>query len=245
MSDNLKSIKARILALSNMTTENGCSEAEALAAGAKLTALLDEHGISISDIERGGTEETRVDKEFTDGRGVNHEVQFCAMAIASLFDCKVWGTRLPAGRRTYYFGFPQDTAAALAVHNLVRDAMDAEWSAWSREAKRDGRIATASVSIKRAFLLAMAQRINQRLGEMKSARAQPAAVGGGTALVVVKDRAVTEAFKATGLKLQSRSSASSGYDGGSGARAAGRAAGDRTNLSAGKGVGVTKKIGAN
>ena len=45
---------ARIEALRSRTTDRGCTEAEAMAAAAKVAALLDRHGLSMAEVERRG-----------------------------------------------------------------------------------------------------------------------------------------------------------------------------------------------
>jgi len=47
----LSKVKARIRALAAKTVERGCSEAEAMAAAAKVGELLDVYGLSMSEVE--------------------------------------------------------------------------------------------------------------------------------------------------------------------------------------------------
>ena len=49
--DALDKLKARIQALRAKTTDNGCTEDEALSAAAKVAELLDRHDLSLTDIE--------------------------------------------------------------------------------------------------------------------------------------------------------------------------------------------------
>lgn len=234
---NITAIRKKIKALMQMTVENGCTEAEALNAAKLLSAVLDEHGLSVSDIEAGGTEETTVGKETWEDGTVNiHDVVRVAPAIARLFDVKVW--RQPAGKRKVivYFGFPQDTAAAHAMTTLLRDAMEREWQAFKRSpAAREAEMSTRSM--RPSFMFGMAQRLIQRLGEMKKARATPTT---GTALIVLKNQVVATEFNKLGVELgrsrgRSRGSSASAF-------AAGVAAGERVGLTAGPHVRETRKV---
>ncbi|RYJ03496.1 MAG: DUF2786 domain-containing protein, partial [Acetobacteraceae bacterium] len=47
----LAKVKARIRALAAKTVERGCSEAEAMAAAAKVGELLEVYGLSMSEVE--------------------------------------------------------------------------------------------------------------------------------------------------------------------------------------------------
>ena len=48
---SLDKLKMRIQALRAKTQDNGCTEAEALMAAAKVAELLDRHDLSLSDVE--------------------------------------------------------------------------------------------------------------------------------------------------------------------------------------------------
>ena len=51
MSNERDRLRSRIAALAAKTIANGCTEAEALAAAAKVAELLDRHALSMSDVE--------------------------------------------------------------------------------------------------------------------------------------------------------------------------------------------------
>jgi Protein of unknown function (DUF2786) len=48
----LDRLKTRIQGLRSKTTDNGCTEAEALLAAAKVTELLDRYDLSLTDVMR-------------------------------------------------------------------------------------------------------------------------------------------------------------------------------------------------
>jgi len=236
---NLSTIKQKIKALSKMTIENGCTEAEAMVAAEKLSQLLDQHGLSLADVKAGESEETKLGRdEWTQGKSRLHDgVMRVATAIARLFDCKCWQNR----GTLIYFGFPQDTAAAEAMTQLIHDAMEREWKAFKKE-YGDRYDAAAFRRWRSSFITGMALRIRERLTEMKQQRAQR--TSDSRALVVVKDQIVEAGFKeeTAGLHLRARRSLTAGRD--RGVRDAGYAAGSRVALSTGPGMTEARKIAA-
>jgi hypothetical protein len=233
---DLETIKRRIRALQNMTTERGASEAEALNAATAMADLLRDHGLTAEAItaERPSEAATVGQEAYGQGKRL-HDVARCASRIAAFFDCKVWVNTSLGVKSIVFFGFPQDTAAAAAMMSLVRNAMEYEWAAYWRQAKDTSHVSGRSA--RTSFLAGMASRINERLRVMKEQSRQEAqriaSAHQSTALVIVKDQAVAVAFQGLGIRLGRGAARSNGYDGG--ARAAGRAAGDRVNLTGSRG----------
>ena len=106
---DLDRLKARIQALRAKTVENGCTEQEALAAAAKVADLLDQHDLSLSDVEireepceRAVVETYRRQRVPLDG---------CVNAIAAFCDCRVWREKNSEGEHRYvFFGLSPDVA---------------------------------------------------------------------------------------------------------------------------------------
>jgi hypothetical protein len=219
---NREAAIGRIRALLAKTTANGCTESEAIAAAAKAGELMDRYSIALSDTEI--KQERCERREATEAR---HDVLFVAPAIARFCGCKVWH----ASGRIQYFGLPQDVAVASFLTDLIRNSMDASFRAFLRSPSRPKHV--HGRGLRRAFLVAMATRLNARLNEMTAAREASAQTASGTALVVVRNAVVTEQFAALNMKLGRARPVR--YRGNDAASAAGRTAGDRVNLTTGIG----------
>ena len=109
--DELDRLIGRIQALRAKTVEQGCTEAEALAAAEKVAELLDRYGLSLSelDLKRQACEGLSVE---TGRRRVGPMDDWVA-AMAAFFDCRAWGENSASGTlRHVFFGLPADLVAA-------------------------------------------------------------------------------------------------------------------------------------
>lgn len=222
-----KSISARIKALLSKTTENGCTEAEAMSAAVKARELMDTYNIELGAVgmEAEGTAKAQSPDTSYKTLGIKWRV---AMSIAAFCDVKVWR----GGKKLTFFGLQSD----------------ADFATWLAESL-DGFIQRAAINYmtninprdlnpsfkmprweaEKAFVMGAIKRISQRLDELTAARGHVAAPGSGTSLVVVKGALVERAFRALDMKLRSGgSSYTQSRDGGS--YAAGQAAGDRASF---------------
>ena len=88
-------LKTRIQGLRSKTTDNGCTEAEALLAAAKVAELLDRYDLSLTDVEiRDAPCEQR---EYETYRKKRIPLDDCVGAIANFCDCRVWREKNQAG----------------------------------------------------------------------------------------------------------------------------------------------------
>jgi len=92
----LDRLKTRIQGLRSKTTDNGCTEAEALLAAAKVAELLDRYDLSLTDVE---IRDARCERrEYETYRKKRIPLDDCVGAIANFCDCRVWRENEP-GRR--------------------------------------------------------------------------------------------------------------------------------------------------
>jgi hypothetical protein len=234
---NRDAIAAKIRALLAKTTENGCTEAEALAAAAVARRLMDQHRLSQSDVE---IEAEPIDTALVDRPTAQKlsPVDYTLHGIDAYCGVKTWfstridttsgqvrmcvkilGLKADVEMARYLYGMLADAIRIEGEHYVVQFKAD-RWGASSAETKR----------VKQTFQVAMASRINSRLKEMAETANEVAKTSNGTALVVVKEAAVDAAFAALNLRF-GRSSRGLSMSGGHSAANAGRAAGDRVNLS--------------
>lgn len=211
-------ILAKIRALMAKTTENGCTEAEAMSALEKAREMMDAYEVTAADVELKG-ESAQV---FASMARDPHKVRASlAMAIARFCDCKCW----------------KSSDGAIKFCGLESDADLAGWllETLARFVERElvahltvtGAAKGARRLIISGFTLGCCNRINQRLGEMVT-RSQAAASTNGRALVVAKGALVAAKMAELGLNLRSRRSRGRRVD--PSAYSAGRAAGDRASF---------------
>lgn len=220
MTTNCESILDKIRALMSKTTDNGCTEAEALAALDKARAMMDAYEVTEADLQL-TKEELAVLRKEPPGSKDPHKIKgFMASAIAQFCDCKVW--RGPDG--LVFCGLPSDARFAtwlldnLAAH-VQREMVQHLIGNLSGNADR--RLASKS------FAAGATSKIAARLNALCAQSAQ-AATSNGRELVLVKGRAVAEKMEELGIKLGKARNSRFRIDGNS--YRAGTAAGDRASF---------------
>lgn len=201
----LAKVKARIRALAARTVDRGCSEAEAMAAAAKVGELLEVYGLSMSEVEL--REEACVQRVLVFADPRRQALSWLFPALLRLTGCRGW----TVGRADYViFGLEPDVQMAEWLMHVIAGAL-----AWEEARYREGpdyaRRRASPQSALRSFRLGFADRVAARLEELgrhrrateEAARAEAAASGAaGTALVVLKERKIEEGFRALGVRLR-------------------------------------------
>jgi hypothetical protein len=244
MLDNRQSLFRKIKALLAKTTENGCTENEAMAALDKARAMMDAHDISDTDLAFDGE---KVERETVDRGEDNIRWHLCG-GVAKFCDCRVWGSgktqivflglqsdaifagwlldTLEKFVRRYSLSFLADMGRAVGGET---DLFGAPLNGHDREYKR------------RSFVQGCVSRISERLHQAAAERASTVC-GNGRALVPVKNALVETAFRNLGLNLRKGRARSVNAD--SGAFNRGRLAGDKATFGRPvKGGAVTLAIG--
>jgi len=196
----LDRLKTRIQGLRSKTTDNGCTEAEALLAAAKVAELLDRYDLSLTDVEiRDAPCERR---EYETNRKKRIPLDDCVGAIANFCDCRVWREKNQAGEARYvFFGLRSDIEVAHYLTELIDNAVRSELgryknsAAYRRFRHQDRHVANSS------FTLGMVASIADKLTAMKRERD---AVNNGTGrdLVVLKASVVDAELEKLDLKLR-------------------------------------------
>ena len=196
----LDRLKTRIQGLRCKTTDNGCTEAEALLAAAKVAELLDRYDLSLTDVEiRDAPCERREYETYCKKRV---PLDDCIGAIANFCDCRVWREKHQAGEARYvFFGLRSDIEVAHYLTELVENAVRSQLgrykisAGYRRFRHQDRHVANAS------FRLGMVASIADKLTRMKTDRD---AVNSGTGrdLVVLKASVVDAELEKLDLKLR-------------------------------------------
>jgi len=118
-------LKTRIQGLRAKTTDNGCTEAEALSAAAKVAELLDRYDLSLTDVEiRHAQCEQRA---YEIRRRKRIPLDDCVGAIANFCDCRVWREKSQSGSARYvFFGLPSDIEVAHYPSELIDNTIRSE-----------------------------------------------------------------------------------------------------------------------
>jgi hypothetical protein len=196
----LDRLKTRIQGLRSKTTDNGCTEAEALLAAAKVAELLDRYDLSLTDVEiRDAACEKR---EYETYRKKRIPIDGCIGAIANFCDCRVWREKSQAGDARYvFFGLRSDIEVAHYLTEVIDNAVRFELGRYKMSAgyrrfrHQDRHMANSS------FTLGMVASIADKLKVMKRERD---AVNNGTGrdLVVLKASVVDAELEKLDLKLR-------------------------------------------
>lgn len=241
MSDTIidrDAIAHRIRSLLAKTVENGATEAEALAAAAKARAIMDAHRLSQSDIE---VQDEPIDQELVD-RPVDQKsaaVDACLFGIDAYCGVQTWfrtgfktgavGSGSAWKRRLVIFGLRSDVQMAKYLYQMIAASIRLETAKFAAANKDNWRDAAVTRKLNQSFQVGMARRVNQRLTDMAKDANATAKTSDGTALVVVKNAVVAEAYANLNLSFGRAPAGLRAFD--HGAYHAGRAAGDRVNLS--------------
>lgn len=196
MSTVLDKLKGRLQALRAKTIANGCTEEEALAAAAKVAELLDQHDLSISDLE---IREEQCEKSAIDTKRKQRQpISVCVPAIAEYCDCKVWMEKEESGIRYVFFGLRPSIEMAHYVYDVIFTAIQSGWEHYVR----NQRFIRHRRDEKGAFQFGMAVSIAEKLTEMKVLRDEVNRRGTGRDLVLVRHAIVDAEYEKLGLTLR-------------------------------------------
>jgi hypothetical protein len=217
---NRTEIGARIQALLAKTTENGCTEAEAMSAMMKARELIEKHQFSLSEVE------LRADgfiQGWTDAPEVRKlNVQYSLMmAVAAFCEVKTWHQ----DGRVVFFGLRSDVEFATW---LLKGLEQFVWQAADVHALESGE---KSYLDKRNFCVGCCDRIIERLQtEVMLRKIKPGIMRDNSkSLVVLKSAMVEEEFACLGICLTT-SSRSMTIGGSARSGDAGRAAGNKAGF---------------
>ena len=223
---------AKVRALLAKTQENGCTEAEAMAALAKARAMMDAYEITDEELQLTKAEAAIIHTSASkhDKYGVR---RWLGPGVAKYCACKAWTNR----------------DGDIVFCGLPSDAQLADWLLGSLEAFVRRELAAFLLvdlsprgmrrRVINGFVLGCSGRIVDRLFALV-AEAAAAKQSNSKALVLIKDRAIDDAIAAAGIKLRART-AHRVQD--NRAHKAGATAGDRATFGRPVGFGGQRLIG--
>ncbi|MEX0684043.1 MAG: DUF2786 domain-containing protein [Dehalococcoidia bacterium] len=220
-------IAARIKALLSKTTENGCTEAEAMAAATKARDLMDKHNIELGAVgmeAEGVTQATTPEAPY---KTLTIKSRI-GVSVAAFCDVKVWRNK----GTLVFFGLQSDADfATWLIDSLAgfiqRSAI--EYMATIKPSDLNPAFKMPKWEAEKAFILGAVHRICKRLDALTEERKRSMDAGTGKSLVVVKGAIVARAFAQLNLRLGAASKGKTrAYA--KGAYEAGQAAGDRASF---------------
>jgi hypothetical protein len=223
----------RIRSLLTKTVANGCTEEEAIAAAQKAREMMDHYRLTQIDldIKAEPVADLVFDRQMTTQMA---PADYCMEGIRKYCGVRMWfTTRSVDGqvrRQARIFGLQSDAEMARYLYEMIEGVIEVVHREWAARTLVSGR-AYASYNRRAvsAYRVGMAARINERLIAMAAVLDNTAKTGSGTALVVVKNAVVDEAFAKLGLRFSGRHvRGMSARD--ADAYYAGQAAGDKVNL---------------
>ncbi len=222
----LAKVKARIRALAAKTVDRGCSEAEAMAAAAKVGELLAVYGLTMNEVEL--REEACVQRRIAVQGTGRQALRWLYPALLRLCECRGWTD----GKQDFVlFGLEPDVQMAEYLLAVIGRALETEEARYRAGADYAARTQPAQ-SVLRSFRYGFADRVGKRLDAMAREREQAEAArpapATGTALVLVKQQIIGEKFRALGVRLRSVYTTATVRD--RGAYGHGAAAGGRVGL---------------
>jgi hypothetical protein len=214
----------KIRALLAKTMENGCSEAEALAALGKAQAMRDAYAVTEAELNLTKEEKAILRREPPGTKDPHRIKWFLTGAVSKFCNCEGWRQRRDEGGGLVFCGLPSDAQFATWLLDTLANFVQAEIVNFLMEAEPSNEDRSAAI---RGFVLGATDRIRQRLNELCKQSAA-LATSNAKALVVVKNAAVQAKLDELGIVLGTCSSSCGAWDGSS--YQAGRAAGDRASF---------------
>lgn len=194
----LNRAKRLIQNMLDRTTENGCTEAEAMEAASKVGALLAEFDLELDEVlARDTTDMTQQNvyaADYSMASIITGIGRLCSLVVYSMSGATVATYRL--------YGHKHDVELAVYLYEVCSEACDTGWQAYM---DKNG----YSKRARDSFRIGFGGRVANRMTELRNKRDRDAAAraaanpnGTGTNLVVLKDQIVTQEFEKTGVKLR-------------------------------------------
>jgi hypothetical protein len=199
--EELDKVLSRIQALRGKTVEQGCTEAEALLAASKVAELLDQYGLTLSEIDM--KSQSCASEGIETGRRRRSPLDECAGAIAAFCDCRSWYEITPQENiRHIFFGLPADVAGARYLYEKVDEAFETETAAFKRSELYDSHPSAKRRSATTSFQAGLGHGICVKLDRLKAERAAAFSASGGRDLVPVKRNVIEDELAAMGMRLK-------------------------------------------
>jgi Protein of unknown function (DUF2786) len=219
-----ESVLNKIRALLAKTMENGCSEAEAMAALGKAQAMKDAYAVTEAELNL-TKEERAILRREPPGTKDPHRIKwFLVGAVSKFCNCEGWRRRRADGGGIVFCGLPSDAQFASWLLDTLANFVQAELVNFLMEAEPSNEDRPEAI---RGFVFGCTDRIIQRLEELGQQSATLAS-SNAKALVVIKNAAVQAKLDELGIRFCGVSASCGAWDHSS--YQAGKTAGDRAGF---------------
>ncbi len=199
--EELDKVLSRIQALRGKTVEQGCTEAEALLAASKVAELLDQYGLTLSEIAMKAQRCAGEGIETTRRR--RSPLDDCAGTIAVFCDCRSWYELTSQGNiRHIFFGLPADVAGARYLYEKIDEAFESETAAFKRSELYEAHPSAQRRSATTSFHAGLGEGIRAKLNRLKAQRDKAFRASGGRDLVPIKRNVIEDQLAAIGMRLK-------------------------------------------
>ena len=199
--EELDKVLSRIQALRGKTVEQGCTEAEALLAAGKVAELLDQYGLTLSEIDM--KTQSCAGEGIETSRRRRSPLDECSGAIAAFCDCRTWYEFTPQGHiRHIFFGLPADVAGARYLYEKIEEAFETETAQFKRSELYDSHPSAKRRGATTSFQAGLGHGICVKLSRLKADRAAAFHASGGRDLVPVKRDVIEDELAAMGMRLK-------------------------------------------
>jgi hypothetical protein len=199
--EELDKVLSRIQALRGKTVERGCTEAEALLAASKVAELLDQYGLTLSEIDMKA--QACAGEGIETNRRRRSPLDECAGSIAVFCDCRSWYETTSQGYiRHIFFGLSADVAGARYLYEKIDEAFETETRVFKRSELYDSHPSAQRRSATMSFQAGLGQGIRVKLDRLKAERNAAFRASGGRDLVPVKQDVIEDELAALGLRLK-------------------------------------------
>jgi hypothetical protein len=219
-----ESVLNKIRALLAKTMENGCSEAEAMAALGKAQAMKDAYAVTEAELNLTKEEKAILRREPPGTKDPHRIKWFLLGAVTKFCNCEGWRRRRTDGGGIVFCGLSSDAQFASWLLDTLANFMQAEIVNFLMQAEPSNEDRAEAI---RGFVLGCTDRISQRLAELCEQSATLAS-SNAKALVVIKGAAVQAKLDELGIHLCTASLSCGAWDHSS--YQAGKAAGDRASF---------------
>lgn len=235
--ENRESLLHKIRSLLAKTMENGCTEAEALAALARARAMMDAYEVTDEELQL-SKEEKAILRPTPGDTGRLSIRNWLSVAVSNFTDTKCYRDR---NGSIVFVGLKSDVDFASWLIDTLSNFVRAELTEHLISSPPTGG-RSDTIRTKNGFVMGCTKRISERLNELvaQSRRASPAGPSNGRALVVVKSQAVDAALKDANVTIGRARPGKRRID--RAAYAAGRAAGDRASFGRPVGGGASLRL---
>lgn len=197
----LDKVIQRIRALQAKTTDQGCTEEEAVAAAEKAAELLDRYGLQLTEsaVREIGCEAVRYDT----GRKKRNDTDMLSTVVAQFFGCRGWLTKTAEGEIQHVmFGFRADAEAAVLLIERIYAIIDNATRQFKQGSVYNALAGAKKRTAATSFQTGMVHGIAEKLDKLRSARLAQRDGKTGTALVVAKEDMIREEIDRLGLSMR-------------------------------------------